>query len=133
MDWIHLAKYSRYHPDNLNKLPHKLPEAPAFPEPVMTLPPAESTEKPVPGKRPTTRSGWNKFEQQQGYWGHRLCCEPAWARNETSTRIKGNVVRSLVAGDRQLVAPQPYTCPFPVTWRLSHPASPTQHDPSRRF
>lgn len=71
MDWLHHATYSAYHPDNLNKQEHKLPEQVKGPAPVTQL---TEIDKKV-----------NKA------WGHRLCCERPYGPVETSTRIKDNV------------------------------------------
>ena len=71
MDWIDRASYSRYHPDNLHKLPHKLPEPVKAPAPVNELTPIDKTLK--------------------GAWGHKLCCERPYGPTETTTRIKDNV------------------------------------------
>ena len=71
MDWLHHATYSRFHPDNLNKLPLGLPEPVKGPAPVTEL---SATDKKV-----------------YGGWGHRLCCEKPYGPCETTTRIKDNV------------------------------------------
>jgi len=71
MDWIKHASYSRYHPDNLHKLPHALPEPVKAPPPVTQL--SEVDKKVFKG------------------WGHKLCCERPYGPVETTTRIKDNV------------------------------------------
>ena len=71
MDWLHHATYSKYHPDNLNK------PAPIFAEPVKAPAPLATL----------TEADKKVF----GAWGHTLCCEPAYAKNETMTRLKEGV------------------------------------------
>jgi hypothetical protein len=73
MDWQKYARYSRYHPDNLNKLPHKLPSPVAAPPPVVEITAID-------------KSAFNA-------WGHRLCCETPFGPNETTCRIKADVRR----------------------------------------
>ena len=72
MDWIKNASYSRFHPDNLNKLPHALPDPVKGPPPVVSLSQVDRTLR--------------------GAWGHRMCCERPYGPCETTTRIKDNVV-----------------------------------------
>ena len=71
MDWLHHARYSRYHPDNLNKLPHALPEPVKAPPPIAAVTAID--------------------KKLHGAWGHTLCCEKAYGPCETTTRIKENV------------------------------------------
>jgi hypothetical protein len=70
MDWLHYAKYSRFHPDNLNKLPLTLPERVKAPPPLVEL---------------------SETDKQLGYWGNRLCCEKAFGPVETTVRMKDQV------------------------------------------
>jgi len=70
MDWISYAKYSKYHPDNLVKVAHALPEPVRAPPPVLAL---------------------NDIDKQMGGWGHKLCCERPYGQQETTTRIKAGV------------------------------------------
>ena len=72
MDWVHYASFSRYHPDNLERTSDL-----ALPKPVVGPPPVtELTEV---------------DKKLNGAWGHKLCCERAYAQNETTTRIKDSV------------------------------------------
>ena len=71
MDWQHYATYSAYHPDNFKKPTRELPD-------------------PVKGAAPLVEL--NETDKKVfGAWGHRLCCETAYGRNETTTRIKEQV------------------------------------------
>jgi hypothetical protein len=71
MDWLHHATYSRYHPDNLNKLPSTLPQPVKAPPPVVSLTEIDKTVR--------------------GAWGSRLCCERPYGPTDTTTRIKETV------------------------------------------
>ena len=71
MDWQHKASYSRYHPDNLNKLPPQLPDPVKGPPPVVQLDPID--------------------KKLRGGWGHVQCCERPYGPSETTTRIKVQV------------------------------------------
>ena len=71
MDWQHHASFSRFHPDNLNKLPLGLPEA-------------------VKGPAPTAK--FSEIDKKvYGAWGHTLSCEKAYGPMETTTRIKETI------------------------------------------
>lgn len=71
MDWIHKASYSRFHPDNLHKLPPQLPDPVKGPPPVAQF---SDVDKKI-----------------RGAWGHQLCCEKAFGPSETTTRIKETI------------------------------------------
>ena len=71
MDWLHHASYSRYHPDNLNKLIAPLPEQVKGAPPLAKITSVDKT--------------------LHGAWGHSLCCEKAFGPCETTTRIKENI------------------------------------------
>ena len=76
MEWIHLASYSKFHPDNLERLKpddrvYSLPDKIVPPPPLASL--TEHDKK--------VRKGW----------GHTLCCEKPFGPVETTTRIKDNV------------------------------------------
>lgn len=75
MDWMHHSSYSRFHPDNLHKLPPQLPGPVKGPPPVVQL---DEIDKRV-----------------KGAWGHRLCCERPYAPTETTTRIKDSVTAKI--------------------------------------
>lgn len=71
MDWIDRAYYSRYHPDNLKKLPAQLPD---------------------PVKGPPAITSFSTIDKRiKGAWGHSLCCERPYGPVETTTRIKDQV------------------------------------------
>mmetsp|Transcript_45220 Transcript_45220/g.118694 ORF Transcript_45220/g.118694 Transcript_45220/m.118694 type:complete len:126 (+) Transcript_45220:55-432(+) len=71
MEWQTYARYSKYHPDNLYKLPPLLPE-------------------PVKGPPPLTQLT-EVDKRVHKAWGHTLCCEQSYGKTETTTRIKENV------------------------------------------
>ena len=71
MDWQDYATYSQYHPDNLKKPPLVFADHVKAPAPLATL----------------TEIDKKVF----GAWGHALCCEPAYGKNETCTRLKERV------------------------------------------
>jgi len=78
------ANYSRYHPDNLNKLPPTLPE---------------------PVKGPPPLAGFSQIEKDvYGAWGHSLCCESANGKNETTVRIKQDVTPKVGQDWRKVAA-----------------------------
>ena len=66
------STYSRYHPDNLQRVgDYSLPE---------------------PVKGPAAPAKIEEVDMKtKGAWGHRLCCERPYGPNETTTRIKDNV------------------------------------------
>ncbi|KAL1505109.1 hypothetical protein AB1Y20_008868 [Prymnesium parvum] len=72
VEWIKYARYSKYHPDNISR--------------AMVTP----NHEPVKGPPPIV-SFDNYDRTVKGAWGHSLCCERPYGKQETTTRIKDHV------------------------------------------
>ena len=72
MEWVHLARYSKYHPDNIQRPPAQMPSREIVgPPPIATFSDAEKT--------------------LYNAWGHRLCAEAPYGQSDSRTYIKDRV------------------------------------------
>jgi len=83
MDWMDRASYSRYHPDNLNKEPPKLPE-------------------PVKGPPPAAKM--TEVDKSVGFWGHSLSCERPYGPSETRCALKEGITPKVGQNWNKIVA-----------------------------